>query len=106
MYNQYIQPRGHNTLDNSTIETALAAYFKVWNMQCPDCANWVKDCLLQIDGIFIADVFHTQGIALVICDPALVVLHELLTAFGQIGAHKSHSSEIIGQCPAKETLHL
>ena len=106
--NQYAEPPGHNILDNRVLETAMAVYLNVWNMQCPDCANWVKDCLLQIDGIFIVDVFHAQGIAVVIYDPALVVMHELLAAFGQIGTHKSHSygAEIIGQCSAKEALHL
>lgn len=96
-----------DTQGHANLEKAQAVYLDVWNMECPECANWLHDGLLKVSGVLVADVFYKQGIAVVIYDPARVTTDSLRVAVGKIGVEESHfyGAEVIGQSSAQDALH-
>ena len=95
-------------LRKAAFDKAMAVYFNVWNMECPNCAYWLQEGLLEIPGVLLVDVFYKQGIAVVIYDPVRVTTDALRRGVKQIGTDKSHfyGAEVVGQSSAHEALRL
>ena len=90
-------------VDAETLLQAEAVYLSVWNMDCPDCAIWLHNGLIQLDNVLIVDVFYKQGVAVIIYAPEKVTPCELMKVIQKIGERTCHyyGAEIIGQCLAR-----
>ncbi len=91
-------------LDSAALELAQAAFLGVSGMGCPTCAMRVRNGLLDLDGVLIADVHLENGVAAVAYDPAEVTLDGLVTAVFQSGNDGRHhyQAQIIQTLPANE----
>lgn len=93
-------------LDSEVLAQAEAIYVSIWNMDCPDCATWLHNGLIQPDSVLKVDVFYEQGVAVIIYASGKTTPLELLNVVQKIGKETCHYyvAEIIGQCPAKQAL--
>ncbi|MCA0453992.1 MAG: hypothetical protein LCI00_08465 [Chloroflexi bacterium] len=96
------------SMDIETLIQAEAVYVSIWNMDCPDCALWVHDALMQLENVLKVDVFYKQGVGVIIYTPVRMTPDKLLGVIQEIGRSNCHyyGAEIIGRCPAKQALHL
>lgn len=87
---------------------ANAVYVSIWNMDCPDCATWLHNGLIQLESVLRVDVFYEQGVAVIIYAPARTTPTELLKIVKTIGKEVCHyyGAEIIGHSTAKQALRL
>lgn len=80
-------------LDEARLATAMAAYLAVRGMGCPRCALRVRNGLLRLEGVLLADVFPSassrqaleQGLAAAAYDPQRVNLDDLVNAVAGAG---------------------
>lgn len=95
-------------VDSEVLAQAEAVYVSIWNMDCPDCATWLHNGLIQLDSVLMVDVFYEQGIGVIIYAPARTTPTELLKVVKNIGKEVCHyyGAEIIGHSPAKQALRL
>jgi hypothetical protein len=77
-------------------------------MECPDCATWLHNGMIQLDSILRVDVFYEQCVAVIIYVPASTTPTELLKVVKNIGKEvcRFYGAEIIGHSPAKQALRL
>jgi len=94
--------------DVETLAQAEAIYLSIWNMNCPDCAIYVRDGLILMDGVLRVDVFYEQAVGVIIFTPSMTTPDKLLHVINKIGVDVCHYywAEIIGRCPAKQALRL
>ena len=87
---------------------ANAVYVSIWNMDCPDCATWLHNGLIQLDSVLLVDVFYKQGVGVIIYAPAMTTPEALLQVVQKIGKEACHyyGAEIIGHSSAKQALRL
>ena len=93
-------------LDRTALSTAMVAYLAVWGMGCPRCAMRVRNGLLGLDDVLLADVFLEEGIAAVAYKPDRVTTEDLVTvvaAAGNDGRHH-YRAKVVGQVPAAQVL--
>lgn len=95
-------------VDREAIVQAEAVYLTIWNMDCPDCATWLHNGLIQLDSVLLVDVFYKQGVGVIIYAPAMTTPDALLQVVQKIGEEACHyyGAEIIGHSSAKQALHL
>jgi hypothetical protein len=95
-------------LDREALAQAAAVYVSIWNMDCPDCATWLHNGLIQLESVLKVDVFYQQGIGVIFYSPGRMTRDELLNVIQKIGKETCHyyGAEIIGCCTAKEALRL
>ena len=100
--------RLEKTVGRESLLTAMTAFFDVWNMDCPNCATWVHNSLLQLDGVLRVDVFFQQGVAVVTYDPKKIAINNLTQAVVKAGSEVCHyyGIELIGQSPTTQALRL
>lgn len=77
-------------LDRQAFESARAAILGVGGMGCPTCAMRVRNGLLQLDGVLLAEVFLEQGIAAVAFDGQRLAPNQLVAAVGAAGNDGRH----------------
>lgn len=89
------------TLDQDALANAKAAYLAVYGMGCPRCAMRVRNGLLGLDGVLMAEVHLEKGIAAAAFDPNMVTPSDLVAAVvgaGNDGRHH-YQAEFIRQEP-------
>ncbi|MFQ5344022.1 MAG: heavy-metal-associated domain-containing protein [Anaerolineae bacterium] len=101
-------------LDESKLATAMAAYLAVGGMGCPRCAQRVRNGLLGLEGVLLADVFLEQGLAAAAYDPQQLSPDDLVGAVAGAGnpsISSGHSdgrhhywAELLAVMPATEAL--
>jgi len=94
--------------DESALHSAQASYLSVSGMGCPRCATRVRNGLLMLDGVLLADVFLETKTAAVAYDPQQVTqetLREAVSGAGNDGKHH-YRAEVIKTLPASEALRL
>ena len=88
-------------LDRDALANAKAAYLAEYGMGCPRCAMRVRNGLLGLDGVLLAEVHLEQGIAAAAYDPHRVAPSDLVAAVvgaGNDGRHH-YQAEFIKQVP-------
>lgn len=92
--------------DCDPLATAMAVFLEVWNMECPECATWLRQGIQEIDGVLNVEVFYPQSVAVIIYDPEQVATDRLLQVVREIGKGVCHfyGAEIIGQCSAQQAM--
>lgn len=98
----------HKPVDNALLCMATTAYLEVWNMDCSHCGIWVRNALLQLDGVFIVDVLLKYGIVAVTYDPVRLNIGNLLRVVAVVGKDvcRYYGAALIGEEPAVQALHL
>lgn len=76
--------------DRQAFESGQAAILGVGGIGCPTCAMRVRNGLLQLDGVLLAEVFLEPGIAAVAFDGRRVALNDLVAAVGAAGNDGRH----------------
>ncbi len=93
-------------LDHQSLADADLAYMAVWGMGCPRCAMRVRNGLLNLEGVILADVILEKGIAAAAYDPDKVTpedLEQAVAAAGNDGRHH-YQARIIDRIPASQGL--
>ena len=67
-------------VDLEGLASAMIAYLAVRGMGCPRCAMRVRNGLLSLDGVLLADVHHEHGIAAVAYIPQRLIPDDLVLA--------------------------
>jgi copper chaperone CopZ len=93
-------------LDRDALSEAVAAYLSVGGMGCPNCAMRVRNGLLSLEGVFVAEVYLEQGIAAAAYDPGQVKPGDLVQAVALSGNDGRHHywAELIREVPARQAL--
>ncbi len=103
--NEHPQPIT-KSVEREAIAQADAMFVSIWNMDCPDCATWLHNGLMQEEGVLMVDVFYKQGVGVIIYAPTKTTPRELLGVIQKIGqeACRYYGAEIIGHSPAQQAL--
>ncbi|NOZ71394.1 MAG: heavy-metal-associated domain-containing protein [Chloroflexi bacterium] len=93
-------------LEKEDLATAMAAYLHVSGMGCPSCAMRVRNGLLTLEGVLLADVFLERGVAAAAYDPQRVEPSDLVQAVAGSGNDGRHhyQAEVVSVVPATEAL--
>jgi len=93
-------------LEEAALATAMAAYLSVSGMGCPRCATRVRNGLLTLEGVLVADVFLERGVAAAAYDPQRVAPDDLVNAVADSGNDGRHHyrAEVLSVVPATEAL--
>ena len=93
-------------LDKDALSSAMAAYLAVSGMGCPNCAARVRNGLLSLEGVWLAEVQLEQGIAAAAYDPQRTTVEDLLGAVTQSGNDGRHHyyANLIKELPAAQAL--
>ncbi|GAB4528529.1 MAG: hypothetical protein Fur0018_14670 [Anaerolineales bacterium] len=93
-------------LDKEALASAQAAYLAVSGMGCPNCAARVRNGLLSVEGVLLADVQLQMGIAAAAYDPQRVTPETLVQAVAAAGNDGRHhyEAEVVKVLPANEAL--
>ena len=86
-------------LNRDALANAMAVYWAVYGMGCPRCAMRVRNGLLGLDGVLLAEVHLEKGIAAAAYDPDMVAPSDLVAAVvgaGNDGRH-NYQAEFIKQ---------
>ena len=68
----------------------MAVFLAIWGMGCSNCAARVRNSLLLKEGVVDAYVDHIKSQAIVVFNPELVVIPELIHAVSQAGGDGRH----------------
>lgn len=92
------------SLDRQALATAQAAILGVAGMGCPTCAMRVRNGLLQLDGVLVAQVLLERGLAAVAFDERRVAVDDLVSAVGAAGNDGRHHyvAQLLNTMPATE----
>lgn len=91
-------------VNEQALLTASAAFLGVSGMGCPTCATRVRNGLLNLDGVLLADVHLQNAVVSVAYDPENVTLAKLITAVANAGNDGRHhyEAQILQTMPATE----
>lgn len=83
-----------------------AAYLAVSGMGCASCAMRVRNGLLSLDGVLLAEIQLERGIATVAYDPQTLTTQDLIQAVASSGNDGRHHywARLIQDFPAKQVL--
>lgn len=93
-------------LDLNALRKAQAIYFAVSGIGCQTCATRVRNGLLKMDGVLLAEINLNQSIAAVAYDPQQTttdLLKQAVINAGNDGRHH-YSAEVIKTIPASDVL--
>ena len=95
-------------LDHVALADAMAAYLSVKGMGCPSCAMRVRNGLLNLEGVLLAEVYLERGVAAAAYDPQQVTPDLLVQAVARSGNDGRHHywAEVIQEVPAAQALNL
>jgi len=85
-------------VEQRDVDQAYAAMLLVQGMGCPNCAMRVHNSLLQLDGVFLAEIDLQQGWVHVLFNPSLAppsALIDAVAAAGNDGRHQ-YSARLLG----------
>lgn len=89
----YVKP-AEVTPDMAALSNAMYAYMAISGLGCVNCANRVRNGLLAIDGVHLAEVSLQNGWAAVAYDPMRVTtIQLLLDSVARIGHESNHHYE-------------
>lgn len=93
-------------LDRAALATAIIAYLAIRGMGCPRCAMRVRNGLLSLDGVLLADVFLENGMAAVAYNPEQVFPNDLVRAVAAAGNDSRHyyQAQVMGLLSAAKAL--
>ncbi len=93
-------------VDHEALQEALVAYLGVGGMGCPRCAMRVRNALLQLDGVILAEVILEQSLALAAYDPERITPDDLMVAVAGAGNDGRHRywAQLLTVVPAGEVL--
>lgn len=94
--------------DPKALAHADSALLAVSGMGCPRCAVRVRNELLRLNGVLLADVDLDQATALAAFDPDLIAATDLIMAVaaaGNDGRHR-YRAQVVSQAPAAEALRM
>jgi copper chaperone len=93
-------------VEKDVLASAMAAYLTVRGMGCQNCAARVRNGLLGVEGVLIAEVQLEQGIAAAAYDPQRVTVDDLMRAVTQSGNDGRHHyyANLIKEIPAAQAL--
>ena len=93
-------------LDEDALATAQAAYLYVSGMGCPRCATRVRNGLLALDGVILAEVYLEHNIAAAAFDPQRLTSEDLTQAVMNAGNDGKHhyQAQVAKILPASEAL--
>ncbi|MDF1499740.1 MAG: heavy metal-associated domain-containing protein [Anaerolineales bacterium] len=80
--NKQITPEERENLTGATLE--------IMGMGCGNCANRVRNSLLQLHGVVAAQVDHISGLGLVQFNPTMVSPRQLTQAVSAAGGDGKH----------------
>ena len=105
--NCHVEPM-EKPLDYAALSTATVASMVVKGMGCPRCATRVRNGLLSLNGVLLADIFLTAGMAAAAYDPKCVTPDDLVMAVAGAGDDGRHQyrAEVVDQVPAVQVLRL
>ena len=103
--NCHVEPL-EKPVDETALATAMAAYLAVRGMGCPRCALRVRNGLLSLEGVLLADVFLEQGLAAAAYDPQRVNPDDLVNAVAGAGNDGRHRywAAVLTVMPATDAL--
>ena len=87
--NCYVEPINKTTTADQ-IRKADSALLAVWGMGCENCVTRVRNCLLALDGVFIAEVYLNMGMAEVMFDGQKISASLLVEAVSRAGNNGRH----------------
>ncbi len=96
------------TVDPATLPNTVTAYLSVSGMGCAACALRVRNGLLGLEGVLLADVFLAAQRAAVVYDPRQLIPEALLRGVangGHDGRHRYHA-EIVAVRATRNALTL
>ena len=95
-------------LERQALAGAQVAYLAVEGMGCPRCAMRVRNGLLNLEGVLLAEVMLDRGIAAAAHDPDLVKSEDLVQAVAAAGDDGRHHyrARIVNSVPAAQGLAL
>lgn len=95
-------------IDETALESAQAAYLSVSGMGCPRCAIRVRNGLLSLEGVLLAEVHLEQGVAAAAFDATKVTPENLVAAVAAAGndGHHNYQAVFIKQVPAAQAVQL
>lgn len=101
----YVEPVD-KPVDRAQLTHSMVAYLSVQGMGCPRCAMRVRNGLLALNGVLLADVFLPYGTAAAAFDPTLVTADDLVKAVAGAGNDGRHhyQAETLNVAPATEAL--
>ena len=99
--NCHVEPL-EKPIDLLALHGATAVFLMVRGMGCPRCAMRVRNGLLGLEGVLVADVFLEKGMAVAAYDPARVESSDLVAAVAAAGGDGRHhyQAQLVGQAPA------
>jgi copper chaperone CopZ len=102
--NCHVEPL-EKPVDPVVLQSATAVFLMVQGMGCPRCAMRVRNGLLGLEGVLMADVFLEEGMAVAAYDPARVETGDLIGAVAAAGGDGRHhyEAQVIGQAPTDST---
>jgi copper chaperone CopZ len=103
--NCHVEPI-EKAIDQTALQMAQAAFLSVSGMGCPRCATRVRNGLLTLDGVLVAEVRLENGIAAAAYDPKRVtpdILAQAVASAGNDGKHH-YRAEVLKILPADEAL--
>jgi copper chaperone CopZ len=103
----YVEPVA-KPLDREALSSARAAYLAVSGMGCPNCAARVRNGLLSLEGVLLAEIQLEQGVAATAYDPQRVTVEDLIHAVSQSGNDGRHHyfARLLEEMPAEKALRL
>lgn len=95
-------------IDYGALEKAMVAYLGVGGMGCPRCAMRVRNALLRLDGVILAEVFLEHNLAVTAYDPKRVTPEALVAAVASAGndGHHHYWGQVVTILPASEALAM
>jgi copper chaperone CopZ len=101
----YVEPL-EKPLDEAALESAMAAYLAVGGMGCPRCALRVRNGLLSLEGVLLADVLLEDCVAVAAYDPNRVTPEDLVQAVANAGNDGRHHywAQVMAVMPVADAL--
>ncbi len=96
------------TVDEKALLTASTTFLGVTGMGCPTCATRVRNGLLNLDGVLLAEVQLQDGIVTVSYNAQEVSLDHLVTAVTDAGNDGRHhyAARIMQTAPDGKTFDI
>lgn len=95
-------------VDEEALAQSMTAVLAVDGMGCPRCAIRVRNGLLRVEGVVVADVVLDQGIAGVAYDPTRLAPADLVDAVANSGdgSHHVYSARFIQNVPSAQVWQI
>jgi copper chaperone CopZ len=95
-------------IDQNALARSLTAVLSIAGMGCPRCALRVRNGLLRVEGVIVADVVLETGIAGVAYDPKTTSSADLLEAVAHAGddSHHIYAAHFIQDIPSQSAWAL